>query len=98
VFNALNPLGAVLSPRGLRSRRYGRWRLRQILTGRVCARTATDLQGIELAQARPRSIVRQVTTHAPLRFRYAVNRGGRIRSLTMLTVFSAWPYYVFVRD
>jgi SAM-dependent methyltransferase len=97
VFSSHNSLGMLLSPRGLKQKRYWRWRLAYLWSGAYSRETFRDLDGIELSHALPAAVIRQAKGDGRLALAYATNRGGWTRRLPLLTLFSRSPYYVFVR-
>jgi SAM-dependent methyltransferase len=97
VFSSHNSLGMLLSPRGLKQKRYWRWRLAYLRSGAYARETFRDLDGIELWHALPAAVIRQASSSGPFALVCATNRGGWTRRLPLLTLFSRSPYYVFVR-
>jgi hypothetical protein len=57
----------------------------------------TDLNGLRLYQALPRSVIRFVHAATDLEFLYVINKRGKTRRQLPITLFSAGPYYVFQR-
>jgi ubiquinone/menaquinone biosynthesis C-methylase UbiE len=98
VFSSLNTVGVLLSPRGLSSRRYWRWRLRYLLKGVFARERLLDIDGIDMAHALPASVIAQVTRNTGLEFLYATNYTALTKNLLLLTCFSASPYYVFAKS
>ena len=98
VLSAHNPLGSLLSPRGIRSYRAWRWRLDYAFSGSVGRPYFENSDGLQLYHALPRRVVAQVREHTRATFLYCLNRSGTSRSMALVTVFSAWPYYVFRRS
>ncbi len=60
VFNTLNPVGVLTSPRGLLEPAYWKWRLKQLISLGFLETTLHDSHGIEMYQALPRSVIAQV--------------------------------------
>jgi hypothetical protein len=54
-----------------------------------------DYGGILLYQALPQKVIKQVTTQTRMQFCLAISRSGSVTSRTILSMFSAGPYYVF---
>lgn len=98
IFSSHNPLGTLLSPRGLRSWTNWRWRVRYVLSAAWRRPYFRDYAGILLYQALPQKIIQQVARHTRMRFLLALGRAGSITSLPMLSLFSAGPYYIFVKE
>lgn len=94
LFSSHNPLGGLLTWRGVRSARMWRWRLRYLVSGELGRRYLRDSRGLLLFQASPRYVIRQ-TEGAGLELESLLGASGMSRNLLMLTFFSAWPYYVF---
>ena len=97
VFNASNPVGLVVGPSGLRSPTLRRLRARHVMKGRMCRRTFVDVNGLELHQATPRRIIREVEAGGDFTFVEASNGSGTSGNLAALTLLAATPYYVFRR-
>jgi SAM-dependent methyltransferase len=97
IFSSHNPLGTLLSPRGFRSWRAWRWRGKYLLSGAWRKVYFRDHNGILGYQATPRTVIEQVGTHTRMRFRFAVSRSGIVTSRALLSIVSAWPYYVFMK-
>jgi SAM-dependent methyltransferase len=95
VFSSHNPVGTMLSPRGLRSMRHLRWRARYLATRSDRDRYVKDESGLQLYQAPPKLVISQVEAETNMRFVSAINRQGNLRSLRLIHLFSAWPYFVF---
>jgi len=95
VFSSHNPVGIMLSPRGLRSAKHLRWRARYVVARHYRDRYARDESGLSLYQASPQRVIGQVEKETNLRFVAAANRQGNIRSLGLIRFVSAWPYFVF---
>jgi len=93
-----NPLGTLLSPRGLRSAVAWRWRFRYALSGAVRRSYFRNHDGLRLYHALPKRIALQVSEHTGATFLYCLSRSGVSRSMALVTLFSAWPYYVFRRS
>jgi ubiquinone/menaquinone biosynthesis C-methylase UbiE len=92
-----NPVGTLLSPRGLRSPKAWRWRFRYALSGTVRQPYFRNHDGLHLYHALPTQVVAQVTEHTGTTFLYCLNRSGASRSVAVATLFSPWPYYAFRR-
>ncbi|MDJ0757661.1 MAG: class I SAM-dependent methyltransferase [Ardenticatenaceae bacterium] len=95
IFNAFNRLGLVLTPQGLFSPAYLKVRLKHILSGSFLKATFTDVNNLELRQAIPQSIIREVKETAGLDLVYATNQSGSSRNLLLLSLMASAPYYVF---
>jgi SAM-dependent methyltransferase len=95
IFSSHNPLGTLLSPRGFRSWRGCRWRGRYLVSGAWGKVYFRDYGGILLYQALPQKVIKQVTTQTRMQFCLAISRSGSVTSRTILSIFSAGPYYVF---
>ncbi len=95
LFSSQNPIGMILSPRGLRSLRMWRFRLVRLRNGVFGCCYAEDTNGLLIHQARPRQVIKQVTGLGDMRFISCANRTGSIRSLPLVTLFSLFPYYLF---
>ena len=95
IFSSHNPIGTALSPRGIFSRSTWAWRLSYVKKSAFRDEYFEDPGGLLLFQVRPALLIREVTQSTCLKFIYAVDRSGRVRSLKLLTLFCAWPYYVF---
>jgi SAM-dependent methyltransferase len=89
-----NPLGGLLTWRGLRSAHMWQWRLRYLASGQLGRRYLRDTHGLLLFQASPRYVIRQVE-RAGLELDSMLGASGRTGNPLLLTAFSAWPYYVF---
>jgi len=98
VFSSHNRLGMLLTPRGLRSRNAWRWRLRFALSGIPTKRYFLDTNGLLLYQAVPAEVVDQVNAHGGFRFLCAQNRSGHVNAMPLISLFSAWPSYVFIKE
>ncbi len=97
VFSSLNTVGVLLSPRGLRSARYWKWRLRYLTSGSFARGRLVDINGLDMAHALPRRVIEQVTRNTAFRLEFATDRLAWTRNLWLLTCFSDWPYYLFVK-
>ena len=97
ILSTHNPLGTLLSPRGLRSPVAWRWRLAYAMSGEARRPYFQNYDGLQLYHALPAAVVAQVSVHVGAVFRYCLTRSGVSRSLAVATLFSAWPYYVFRR-
>jgi SAM-dependent methyltransferase len=98
IFSSHNPLGTLLSSRGFRSWRGWRWRGQYLLSGVWRKVYFRDHNGILGYQGLPQTVIKQVSTHTRLQFCFALSRSGTITSRTMLSILSAWPYYVFLKS
>lgn len=98
ILSSHNPLGTLLSPRGFRSWRGWRWRGQYLLSGAWGKAYFRDYGGLLLYQALPRKVIEQVTMQTRMQFCFALSRSGGMRSLPILSMLSAGPYYVFVRS
>ena len=97
LFSSHNPVGGLLSPRGLRSLREWGNRLRG-LPSVFRPYPAKDRRGISLYQASPGSVVRQVAKVTELQFAgLRATRTARAFPRPLVTLFSAWPSYAFVK-
>jgi SAM-dependent methyltransferase len=94
-FSSLNPLGIVLSPRGLHSLNAWKFRLRYILTAGFLKRYIMHPDGFPIHQSLPSSVIREVENITSLKFVSATDRTGYISNLFLLTLFSQYPYYLF---
>jgi len=97
ILSTQNPLGTLLSPRGMRSRAAWRWRAEYALSGAMRQPYFRNQAGLRLYHAQPRRVVAQVSEHSNTTFLYCLNRSGISHSVAIVTLFSAWPYYVFRR-
>ena len=95
VFSSHNPVGTVFSPRAVRSAGHLLWRAGYVTSGGLRKRYSTHPGGLTLHQATPRTVIAEVEDTTILKFVLATNRQGNIRSLRLLHLFSAWPYFVF---
>ena len=95
VLSSHNPVGALLTPRGVRSPAIWRWRLGHLARGGFMRRYAPDPSGLLVCQTTPRRALREARDGARLEPVLVVGASGRSRSVGLLTLFSAWPYYVF---
>ena len=96
IFSSHNPVGAILSPRGLRSKQLWRWRLRFIQTRSFRKEYFRDIKDLLMYQATPANVIDQVTRHTDLRLEFSsTTRSGIEGPRPLTTLFSAWPYYVF---
>ncbi len=98
IFNAFNPAGLALSPSGLTSPAFLKVRARYVLTGRFARRTMIDVNGLELHQASPRRIAREVERATGLRLATVTNQSGSSTSPLLVGMLASAPYYVFVDD
>jgi SAM-dependent methyltransferase len=89
-----NPLGMLLSWRGVRSGRMWRWRLGYLASGELGRRFFHDPGGLLLFQAPPRYIIHEAEA-AGLELDSLLGASGLTGNRFLLTLFSAWPYYVF---
>lgn len=95
IFSSHNPLGTLLSPRGLRSPSEVGRRIRYLASGNVF-RTYFRYRGdLVLYQALPRRVIADIAARAPLQYVQAVNCAASTTKVSLLTLFSSWPYYVF---
>ena len=95
VFSSVNRLGVVLSPRSPTKMALLKWRLRHVLSGRFLRRSLIDSLGVDLYQSMPQSVIREVTTNTGMDFVFATNKLASTKNLLLISLFSAWPYYVF---
>src|SRR5918992_2171874 len=86
IFSSHNPLGTVVSPRGLRSWTSWRVRLRHLLSGAFRQTYFRDEADTVWYQALPRSVIRQVSEQSGMAFRVAVNRSGTLSSLAVISL------------
>ncbi len=94
-FNSANPIGNLLSPRGLHRRAYWRWR-RDFLLSRAWRRDSfIDLNGLRLRQTPPHRVIPEVTENTGMSLVCMMNRQATSRNLALLTLFSSAPYYLF---
>lgn len=93
-----NPVGTLLSPRGLASPRNMLWRMTYLLSGDLAKPYFRDPNRLLLYQTTPRRLIRQVTDGTGMRFVLALDKSGRMSNLPLLGLFSSWPYYLFARD
>ena len=83
-------------PRALGSLREWRARLRRIPA--VFSRYPADRRGIRLHQAMPGRVIRQVRRVTGMRLvERSPTRSARLYPWPMVTAFSAWPSFVFVK-
>lgn len=94
-FSSLNPLGIIMSPRGLYSLRAWKLRLKYIMTGQFLKQYTMHSDGFPLYQSLPSAVIREVESVTALRFIHATDRTGLVNNLLLLTLFSAYPYYLF---
>jgi SAM-dependent methyltransferase len=97
IFSSHNPVGELLTPRGLRSKAMWRHRARYLFTGQIFRRVFRDSGARLLYHASPGAIVREVHASTSFRLHELMDRTGRIHNRRLLHAFSAWPYYVFKR-
>ncbi len=97
VFNGFNRLGILFTPSGLRSRSLLAQRARYVASGRFLRPTLIDYNGLELHQATPPSVIREVERSTDFRIEQTASQSGRVRRLALNTVFCSAPYYVFRR-
>lgn len=95
IFNAFNRWGLIFTPQGLFSPAYLKVRAKHVLKGAFLKPTFTDINNLELHQAAPPSIIREVNRATGLDLVYATNQSGRTRNLPLLSVLASAPYYVF---
>lgn len=96
IFSSHNPIGSMLSPRGLRARDSRRWRRRFIVRRAFLERFFENPDGLTLHHARPRAVIRQIEEATGLTLvEVRATRAGWRAPRWLLTLFSAWPYYVF---
>jgi ubiquinone/menaquinone biosynthesis C-methylase UbiE len=95
VFSSHNPLGELLSPRGVRSLSLWRYRLRYLFTGQLFRRFFRDRDGRRLYHGSPHRVIKEVEATTSFRFRSMMNRTGRFRTFLLLLLFAPFPYYVF---
>lgn len=97
VFNAFNRIGVMFTPGDLFSSDGLKQLGQHMINGRFLKPTLIDMNQLELHQAVPRTIIKQVHAATDLRFSYATNLSGSTRNLFLLTLFASAPYYVFTR-
>ena len=97
VFNAFNRLGVLLSPAGLFRANGLKMRLQHIIRGDFLRPTMVDINNLEMHQAMPRTIIKQVHQTTDFCFQYATNINGTTRNLNLISLFAIGPYYVFSR-
>ncbi len=95
IFSSHNPLGEVMSPRGMRSLRSWKNKFHQIVSGGIVRQYHRNHQGLILYHALPGRIIRHIEEVAPLRFERMIDKAGKCSNRLLLTLFSPWPYYVF---
>lgn len=95
ILSSHNPVGTLLSPRGICSLANLRWRMHYLITADFRSRYFTDPGGFFLYQAVPSRVISDFEHNSTLTFDFAINHSGTIRNLSLLTLFSMWPYYVF---
>lgn len=95
VFNAFNPIGILLTPSHLRSRAHLVHRARHLVTGRFARPTLVDVNGLELRQARPRRVVREIENETAFRLDQIANASGSWTGLVANSLFASAPYYRF---
>jgi hypothetical protein len=74
-----------------------RWRVAYALSGAVRHAYFDNHEGLHLYHALPTRVVAQVSEHTGTSFQYCLTRSATSGSLAFVTLFSAWPYYVFRR-
>jgi ubiquinone/menaquinone biosynthesis C-methylase UbiE len=95
IFSSHNPLGTLLSPRGLQSPAEVVRRARYLVSGNVFRAYFRYRGELLLYQALPRRVIADIVARGPLQFVYATNCAASTTRLSLLTLFSSWPYYVF---
>ena len=94
LFSSHNPIGMILTPRGLRSAKMWKSRLKRLHHCAFGQGYVEDTNGLLLYQARPRQVIEQMTGIGGMRSVSCTNRSGSVRNLGVLTLFSNWPYYI----
>ena len=94
IFSSLNPLGAVLSPRG-RFWTAGYWQLRQSAWRPIHQTHYRSPHDLLLYHASPQTNVEQVTAGTGLKLVEAFGRSGLSLPLWLLHLIDGWPYSVF---
>jgi ubiquinone/menaquinone biosynthesis C-methylase UbiE len=97
IFNTLNPVGVITSPRGLTSWFYLKWRLRQIASLGFLKETLIDSHGLEMYQSLPGRVIQQVEDVTDMKCTELRNQKGTTTNKFLLTLFSAGPYFAFER-
>ena len=97
ILSSHNPVGEMLSPRGLRHFRNMRYRISKVLSGRMMETYGVDPLGVAVYHGTPRRVIEEIESHTELRILFCWNRTGSINSILLTTLFSAWPSYVFQR-
>jgi hypothetical protein len=95
VFDTMNPIGVITSPKGLFVARYFKWRLQQILSLGFLKHSLFDYHNIEMHQALPSKVIQQVEDVTDMKFFYVMNKRGTVKNRMLITLFSSGPYYVF---
>lgn len=98
IFSSHNPVGTLLSPRGVLRFCVWKCRVRHILKGCLWKSYAPEPSGLLLYHATPRTIIRQITSAGDFRFERCMNKTGRVHSRMLVTLFSTWPYYLFQKN
>jgi hypothetical protein len=88
----------LLTPRGLRSWDAWRWRLRFVLLKNPGDHYFRDTNGLLLYEACPREIIEQVSEGGRFRLLRVQNRSGHVTAISLISLFSAWPSYVFLKE
>jgi ubiquinone/menaquinone biosynthesis C-methylase UbiE len=96
-FNAFNRLGVLFSPSNFLDKTSLKLHAQHVMNGDFLKPTLRDMYNLELHQALPQTIIRQVHEATDMRFQYVTNLSGTTRSLALITLFAAAPYYVFAR-
>lgn len=95
VISSHNPVGALLSPRGMFRFRSLSHRISRLARGQMMDSYAPDMAGLVLYQGTPRRIIRQIEEVTSFRIVSCYDQTGRIKATPLLTLFSPWPYYHF---
>jgi SAM-dependent methyltransferase len=91
-FSSHNPIGTLLSPRGLRVPRLLSWRWRYLSRSQHRAQYFEDPNGLILYQATPESISMELEKSG-FRLVEVFTRSGWANPL-IAKLFSAWPFYL----
>jgi len=91
-FSSHNPIGTLLSPRGLRSPKLLLWRWRYLSRKQHRAQYFEDPNGLILYQATPESI-RMELEKSGFRLVEVFTRSGWANPI-IAKLFSAWPFYL----